>query len=222
MSSTRTPSSGAFSYTQTTNSTSYHPSSNQTNTQNYSIPTSLYVERRSVNPVPISQPNQQQYVESDRSRIGFENARTLQAQSSSIYNRTVPPNAARNTIQAIKVNPSISSTSQYSTYGKESLLVKKELRPEIDDSPIVDPSSFYYLNLGDKDAAKKGVRPSNDSGIDTRPIVDIDAITQLERRRQQQIQKDQRPRGDDASESGVDSRPITSSDAFKFVFVFRS
>ena len=57
-----------------------------------------------------------------------------------------------------------------------------------------------------------------ESGIDSRPIINLDAVAQLERRRQQQIEKNNRLRGgDDGSKSGIDDRSIVDVNAFRYV-----
>ena len=185
------------------------------NNQQYSIPQSFYVERRSTNPVPPTQYNQPQYVEPTQPKLGYQTARAVQEQAAGMYHAKNPGTPSRNVNPALTVNPAPYSNAQYATHGKESVLAKKELRSEIDDSPIIDPSAFRYLNLGDKPVSKKS--PANDSGIDTRPIINLDAVTQLERRRQQQIEKNNRLRGDDGSDAGIDGRPIVDINAFRHI-----
>ncbi len=189
---------------------------NNSNTQSYSIPQSFYVERRSTNPVPVTQPNQPQYIEPNKPSVGYHNARAVQDQASSMYHHKNPGTPSRNVNPALTVNPPPYSQAQYASYGKESLFAKKETRAEIDDSPIIDPSAFHYLNLGDKKVQKKS-SPANDSGIDSRPIINLDAVTQLEKRRQQQIEKNNRLRGDDGSGAGIDARSIVDANAFRHI-----
>lgn len=90
-------------------------------------------------------------------------------------------------------------------------------RSEIDESPIIDPRAFQYLHKNEQSTRKK----TNDieSGIDTRPIINLDALTQFERRRQQQLAKNNRLRGDDDSSKsgGIDDRPIINADAFRYI-----
>lgn len=186
------------------------------NTQNYSIPPSLYVERRSTNPVPVTRPNQPQYVESNRANVGYENARAVQDQAAGMYHHRNPGTPSRNVNPALTMNPPAYSQAQYATYGKESLYAKKETRAEIDDAPIIDPSAFHYLSLGDQKDPKKP-SAANDSGIDTRPIINLDAVHQLEKRRQQQLEKSNRLRGDDGSGAGIDGRPIVDANAFRHI-----
>ena len=190
------------------------PSTNNSYNQNYTIPQSFYVERRSVNPVPISQPNQPQYIESNQARLGYQNARTIQEQTSGMYHHQNPGTPNRNVNPALIATPSPYSTSQFATNGRESLFAKKELRGEIDDSPIIDSSAFRYLNLNEQ---KPSNRPADGSGIDARPIINLDAVTQLERRRQQQIEKNNRVRGDDGSGSGIDGRSMVNANAFRHI-----
>ena len=64
---------------------------------------------------------------------------------------------------------------------------------------------------------RKVTRNNTDSGIDRRPIVNLDGVTQLERRRQQQLEKDSRPRGDDGSGPGVDQRSMVDANAFRHI-----
>ena len=107
---------------------------------------------------------------------------------------------SRNVNPALTNNPPAPSLSQYATFGKESLFAKKETRAEIDDKPIIDPSAFQYLTLKEKQGQRKPTAQANkESGIDSRPIINLDAVTQLERRRQQQLEKNNRLRGDDGS-----------------------
>lgn len=182
--------------------------------QNYAIPQSFYVERRSTNPVPTTQPNQPQYIESNQPKIGYQNARAVQEQTSGMYHHKNPGTPNRNVNPALVANPSPYSTAQFATNGRESLFAKKETRGEIDDAPIIDPSAFRYLNLNEK---KPSGRPSDESGIDSRPIINLDAVTQLEKRRQQQIEKNNRLRGDDGSGSGIDGRSLVNVNAFRHI-----
>jgi hypothetical protein len=190
---------------------------NNSNNQDYSIPQSFYVQRRSTNPVPVTQPNQPQYIESNKATVGYQNTRAIQDQATGMYHHKNPGTPSRNVNPALTVNPPAYSQSQYASYGKESLYAKKETRAEIDDSPIIDPSAFHYLNLGDKKAPKKSSSAANESGIDSRPIINLDAVTQLEKRRQQQIEKNNRLRGDDGSGAGIDGRPIVDANAFRHI-----
>ena len=187
------------------------------NVQDHSIPQYLYVERRSTNPEPTTQYNQSQYIEANHSSFGYQNARAVQAQTSGMYHHKSPGTPSRNINPALKVNPPPLSQSQYAVYGKESDFIKKETRGEIDDSPIIDPSAFHYLNLNDKKVQKKTASSADDSGIDTRPIINLDAVTQLEKRRQQQIEKNNRLRGDDGSGAGIDGRSIVDRNAFRHI-----
>lgn len=222
MSSMRQPA-GNYQY----NSPSRPPNSTQSSSsQDYSIPAHLYVERRSTNPVPMNQPNLSQYIDPNRTTVGYQNARAIQTQSTGMYNQKNPGTPSRNVNPALSMNPPSPSQSPYATMGKESLFAKKETRAEIDDSPIVDPNAFYYLHLNERPVAvpppsassvKKVTRSNTDSGIDTRPIVNLNAVTQLERRRQQQLEKDSRPRGDDGSGSGVDQRSMVDVNAFRHI-----
>ncbi|CAF5119491.1 unnamed protein product, partial [Rotaria magnacalcarata] len=77
-----------------------------TNVQDYSIPPSLYVERRPNNPVSVLQYNQPQYIEPTSSSLGYNNARAIQAQGSSMYHQKTPGAPSRNVNSALKVNPS--------------------------------------------------------------------------------------------------------------------
>lgn len=194
------------------------PQQNYSSTnQDFTIPSNLYVERRSSNPAPTMQYNQPQYIEQNNSSLGYNNARSIQAQSTSMYHQNNPGTPSRNVNPALKVNPTPVQLSQYAINGRENVLIKKETRGEVDDSPIIDPRAFQYLNLDEKNKQKKSPSAAAESGIDTRPIINIDAVTQLERRRQQQIEKSSRLRGDDGSGSGIDGRPIVDANAFRHI-----
>ncbi|CAF3209149.1 unnamed protein product [Rotaria socialis] len=206
--------------TNPTNRSQYY----STNVQDYSIPPSLYVERRASNPAPVGQYNQPQYIEPTNSSLGYNNARAIQAQGSSMYHQKNPGTPSRNVNSALKVNPSPlpppsppKALSQYAINSRENVLIKKDIRSEIDDSPIIDPRAFQYLNLDNRKAQQKPISAANESGIDARPIVNFDAVTQLEKRRQQQIEKNNRLRGDDGSGSGIDGRPIVDINAFRHI-----
>ena len=190
---------------------------NQAPSQDFSIPSHLYVERRSSNPVPVTQINQPQYVDPNRSSLGYDTARAMQAQSSGMYKNTNVGGPSRNVNPALSVNPPPASNSQYATFGKESLFAKKETRAEVDDTPIIDPKAFHYLSLGEKRPAKKPAPGMNEGGIDSRPIINLDGVTQLERRRQQQLEKNNRLRGDDGSGPGIDERSIVDANAFRHI-----
>jgi hypothetical protein len=193
------------------------PKPNNSNNQNYSIPPSFYVEQRSKNPVPLTQPNQPQYIEPNQQNFGYQNARAVQEQVTGMYQHKNPGTPSRNVNPALTVNPPPYSLSQYATFGKESLYAKKETRAEIDDSPIIDPSAFRYLNLGDQKVSNKSSSAANESGIDSRPIINLDAVTQLEKRRQQQIQKNNKLRGDDGTGPGIDQRSMVDPNAFRHI-----
>jgi hypothetical protein len=193
------------------------PQQYTSNTQDYSIPQSFYVERRSTNPVPVTQPNQPQYIEPKNSTVGYQNARAVQAQTAGMYHQKNPGTPSRNVNPALIKNPSPYSQSPYATQGRESGYAKKETLGEIDDSPIIDPSAFRYLNLDDKKAPNKKSSAANESGIDSRPIINLDAVTQLEKRRQQQIEKSHRIRGDDGSGPGIDGRSMVDANAFRHI-----
>ncbi len=198
-------------------SPTYRPNPNNTYNQNFTIPPSFYVDRRSSNPVPVTQPNQPQYIEPQQNALGYQNARNLQDQAPGMYQHKNPGTPSRNVNPALVVNPPPYSLSQYATFGKESLFAKKETRAEVDDSPIIDPSAFRYLNLGEPKVVNKSPSAAKDSGIDSRPIINLDAVTQLEKRRQQQIEKNNRLRGDDGSGSGIDQRSMVNPNAFRHI-----
>lgn len=187
------------------------------NNQNYSVPQSFYVERRSTNPVPVTQPNQPQYIESNKGSFGYDNARAVQDQATGMYHHKNPGTPSRRVNPALTVNPPPYSLSQYATFGKESLFAKKETRSEIDDAPIINPSAFRYLESGGKNVVNRTPSAANDSGIDSRPIINLDAVHQLEKRRQQQIEKNNRLRGDDGSGPGIDSRSMVDANAFRHI-----
>lgn len=187
------------------------------NNQNYSIPQSFYVDRRSTNPVPVTQPNQPQYIEPNKGSFGYDNARAVQDQMTGMYHNKNPGTPSRKVNPALTVNPPAYSLSQYATFGKESLFAKKETRAEIDDGPIIDPNAFRYLESGGRNVPSRTPSAANNSGIDSRPIINLDAVNQLEKRRQQQIEKNNRLRGDDGSGSGIDGRSIVDANAFRHI-----
>lgn len=193
------------------------PPSNNPNNQNYSIPQSFYVQQRSQNPVPIAQPNQPQYVEPSQGNFGYNNARAVQEQGASMYHHKNPGTPSRKVNPALSVNPPPYSLSQYATFGKESVYANKELRGEIDDAPIIDPSAFRYIESGGKAPVNRTASAAKESGIDSRPIINLDAVHQLERRRQQQIEKNNKLRGDDGSGAGIDSRSMVDANAFRHI-----
>ena len=195
------------------------PPSNNSNNQNHSIPQSFYVQQRSTNPVPTTQPNQPQYIEPSQGNFGYNNARALQDQAASMYHHKNPGTPSRKVNPALTVNPPPYSLSQYATFGKESVYANKDLRAQIDDAPIIDPTAFRYLESGGKSAPNRNRSSSAamESGIDSRPIINLDAVHQLERRRQQQIEKNNKLRGDDGSGSGIDSRSMVDANAFRHI-----
>jgi hypothetical protein len=192
---------GGYQYPQGT-TTTYNiqpvPYDNNRSTQNYSMPQSHYVERRSANPVPFTQYNPSSYSGS---------------KTTNIYQQT----PSRNVNSALTINTSQTSRNQYTTYGRQSYSSKKDTRGEIDDSPIIDPYAFRYLNLNERKVQKKTASGEIESGIDSRPIINLDAVAQLERRRQQQIEKNNRLRGDDGSKAGIDDRSIVDVNAFRYI-----
>jgi hypothetical protein len=189
------------------------PKPNNSNTQSYSIPQDFYIQQRSTNPVPATQINQPQYIESNKSNYDYPNVRAAQDPQSGMYNPATP---TRHVNPALIKNPPPYSQAQYASHGKESLYAKKDTRGEIDDKPIIDPNAFRYLNLDDKNVQKKP-SAADGSGIDSRPIINLDAVAQLEKRRQQQIEKNNRIRGDDGSGPGIDSRSMVDVNAFRHI-----
>jgi hypothetical protein len=187
----------------------------QQNTQNTSIPQSFYVEQRSTNPVPVTQHNQPQYIEPNSS--GYQASRIGQVQTSGMYHHQNPGTPSRNVNPALIANPPPYSQAQYATNGRESVFATKKTRGEIDDAPIIDPTAFRYLNLDDKKGQNKKPSAADGSGIDSRPIINLDAVTQLEKRRQQQIEKSNRIRGDDGSGAGIDGRSMVDANAFRHI-----
>ncbi|UJR26652.1 hypothetical protein I4U23_007969 [Adineta vaga] len=185
---------------------------NTSNNQETAIPQSLYVQRRSTNPVPIVRPNQPQYVEQNKPNISYQNVQPIQGPQSVVYPQNNPGTPTR------RVNPALTARpSRYATQNKESGFYNRETLGEIDDSPIIDPSAFRYLNSNSQKSQNKPSAPVDGSGIDTRPIINLDAVTQLEKRRQQQIEKNNRVRGDDGSGPGIDGRPIVDLNAFRHI-----
>jgi hypothetical protein len=120
------------------------------------------------------------------------------------------------TIDASRISRTFHPVSHPSNYNSRR---EPHARAEIDDSPIIDPRAFQYLNPNERQSKKNKKNNSNDmdSGIDYRPIINLDAVMQLERRRQQQIEKNNRLRGDDGSNAGIDDRSIVDINAFRFI-----
>jgi len=169
-----------------------YPQGTTTTTYNihYDNPQSPYVERHSTNP------------------ISFTGPKTTDTYHS-IPSRRVNP--------ALTINPNQPPRSTYPNYGKQNYFSKKTTRGEIDDSPIIDPNAFRYLNLNERKSKKKTGSNEMESGIDSRPIINLDAVAQLERRRQQQLKKNNRLRGDDGSQGGIDDRSIVDANAFRYI-----
>jgi hypothetical protein len=164
----------------------------------YNNSQSSYAERRSTNPVSFTQHNSLPYTGS---------------KTTDIYHST----PSRRVNPALTINPNQPPRSTYPTYGKQNYFPKKGARAEIDDSPIIDPSAFQYLNLNERKPKKKTGSNEIESGIDSRPIINLDAVAQLERRRQQQLEKNNRLRGDDGSKGGIDDRSIVDVNAFRYI-----
>jgi len=163
----------------------------------YNNSQSSYVERRSTNPVSFTQHHPSPYTGS---------------KTTDIY----PSSPTRRVNPALTINPNQPPRSTYPTYGKQNYY-KKNTHGEIDDSPIIDPNAFKYLNINDRKSKKKTTSDEIESGIDSRPIINLDAVAQLERRRQQQLEKNNRLRGDDGSKGGIDDRSIVDVNAFRYI-----
>jgi hypothetical protein len=184
---------GGYQYPQGTTTYNIHYDNNRT-TQN----PSSYNERRSTNPISYTQHHPAPYTGS---------------KTTTIYNST----PSRRVNPALTINPNQPPRSPHPTYGKQINTYKKNPRAEIDDSPIINPKAFQYLNLNERKSKKKTSFDDMESGIDSRPIINLDAVAQLERRRQQQLEKNNRLRGDDGSKGGIDDRSIVDVNAFRYI-----
>ncbi|CAF4177427.1 unnamed protein product, partial [Adineta steineri] len=189
---------GGYQHPQTTTTSTatyniYYDNNRPTNS--YPIPQPSFVEHRSTNPHGYSQHHS-----------GFKKTNISQSTQS----RRINP--------ALTINPNqLPPRSHYPTHGKQNNFARKDTRAEIDDSPIIDPSAFQFLNLNERRAKKKTGPNEMESGIDSRPIINLDAVAQLERRRQQQLEKNNRLRGDDGSKGGIDDSPIVDLNAFRYI-----
>ena len=146
------------------------------------------------------------------------NSYQQQQQQQTVHYRT-SSSSSRHINPALTVNPTpISPRTYYSTVQpRSSSYSAQRNRGEIDDSPIIDPRAFQYLNNSERRQKKKNY-DDIESGIDNRPIINLDALTQFERRRQQQLAKNNRLRGDDGgSKGGIDERSIVNADAFRYI-----
>ncbi|CAF1085407.1 unnamed protein product, partial [Didymodactylos carnosus] len=196
----------------------YQPNSSS---QQYNIPPSLYVQNRSTNPVPNSMHNQPQYT-SSQAPYNFQTAKAIKSeiQPAYFYNRPGEQQPLSPPFRMKPINPSLVSKTGGSSspslvqpkgMGYASAYAKKEPRGEIDDAPIIDPSAFRYLNMKERKAQKK--TDDIEQGIDDRPIINLDAVQQLERRRQHQLNK--KKKDDDIV--GIDDRPIVNLDSFRYI-----
>lgn len=141
-----------------------------------------------------------------------------QGYSSSSKTTTIShSNPTRRINSALTINPNQPPRSSQPTFNKPFYYPKKNPSSEIDDSPIIDPSAFKYLSLNERRNKKKGNANEMESGIDDRPIINLGAVAQLERRRQQQLEKYNRLRGDDGSQGGIDDRSIVDVNAFRYI-----
>ncbi|CAF1941624.1 unnamed protein product [Rotaria magnacalcarata] len=182
---------GGYQYPQGTTIQRVPFDSNRTAQNNNTNSQSYFVERHSTN------------------RLPYNESKTITIQHTTQSRRVNP---------ALTINPNQQPRSQSANYGKPKYTYKRDMRSEIDDSPIIDPSAFRYLNLNER-KAKTTATSGNDfeSGIDTRSIINLDAVTQLERRRQQLLEKNNRLRGDDGPKEGIDDRSIIDSNAFRYI-----
>jgi hypothetical protein len=187
---------GGYQYPQGATTTTTYNIHYDNNRTPHSQPS--YAERRSTNPISFSQHHPLPYTGSKTTNI-------IQSTSS----RRINP--------ALTIDSNQPARSQYPTYGKQHHFSRKDTRAEIDDSPIIDPSAFQYLNLNERRMKKKAASNEIESGIDSRPIINLDAVAQLERRRQQQLEKNNRLRGDDGSKGGIDDRSIIDANAFRYI-----
>lgn len=177
----------------------YSQGATTTTTTNYNNPSQTsYNERRSTNPISFTTQHPRTY----------SGSRTIDIQPSTPTRRVNP---------ALTINPNQPPRSSQPVYGKPTYYPKKNPHSEIDDSPIINPSAFQYLNLNERKTKKKMAPGEIESGIDDRPIINLDAVAQLERRRQQQLEKNNRLRGDDGGKGGIDDRSIIDVNAFRFI-----
>ncbi len=183
---------GGYQYPQgtTTTTTTYNT--------HYDPSKSSYAEQRSTNPISFTQYHPQSY----------SGSRTPDVSHSTPIRRVNP---------ALTINPNQPPRSPHPNYSKPNSYYKKNPRAEIDDSPIIDPSAFKYLNINERKGKKKLGSNEIESGIDDRPIINLDAVAQLERRRQKQLEKNNRLRGDDGLQAGIDDRSIVDVNAFRYI-----
>jgi hypothetical protein len=184
---------GGYQYPQgtiTTTTTTYNT--------HYDTSQPSYAEQRSTNSTSSTQYHPQAY----------SGSKTMDVYHSTPMRRVNP---------ALTINPNQPPRSPHPTYNKPNSYYKKNPRAEIDDSPIIDPNAFRYLNLNERKNKKKSGSNEMESGIDDRPIINLDAVAQLERRRQQQLEKNNRLRGDDGSKGGIDDRSIVDLNAFRYI-----
>ena len=181
---------GGYQYPQgTTTTTTYNT---------HYITQSSYNDRHSANPMsPI-----QYYPQS------YSGSKTMDVYPSTPTRRVNP---------ALTINPNQPPRSSQPNFSKPNSYYKRNPRAEVDDSPIIDPSAFQYLNISNRKEKKKPGSNEMESGIDDRPIINLDAVAQLERRRQQQLEKNNRLRGDDGSKGGIDDRSIVDVNAFRYI-----
>ena len=147
----------------------------------------------------------------------YNNQRSLNSPGYSSSSSSWKTTTTRRVNPALTINPNQPPRSAQPAFNKPIYSPKRNPTSEIDDSPIIDPSAFQYLNLNERRNKKKGKSNEIESGIDDRPIINLGAVAQLERRRQQQLEKYNRLRGDDGSQGGIDDRSIVDVNAFRYI-----
>lgn len=147
----------------------------------------------------------------------YNNQRSINSPGYSSSSKTTTTTTTRRVNPALTINPNQPPRSSQPTFNKPIYSPKRNPTSEIDDSPIIDPSAFQYLNLNERRTKKKGKSNEIESGIDDRPIINLGAVAQLERRRQQQLERYNRLRGDDGSQGGIDDRSIVDVNAFRYI-----
>ena len=133
---------GGYQYPQGTTTTTYNT--------HYGTSQSSYSDGRSPNPMSPTQYYPQSY----------SGSKTTDVYHSTPIRRVNP---------ALTINPNQLPKSSQPNYSKPNSYYRKNPHAEIDDSPIIDPSAFRYLNLGEPKVVNKKSIGCNemDSGIDS-------------------------------------------------------
>lgn len=182
---------GGYQNPQGTTTTYYVPFDSNRTAQNNPSTQYSYVERRSTTSAPYNQ------------------NKTTTTVHYSTQSRRVNP--------ALINNPNQPPRTPSAYHPQPTFTYKRDTRSEVDDSPIIDPNAFRYLNFNEKKSKTKSSPNDIESGIDSRPIINLDAVAKLERRRQQILEKNSRLRGDDGPKEGIDDRSIIDSNAFRYI-----